>query len=473
MHKQPGARRTTRRLPAPAAAAGAALLAAAFHTAAWAQSLPALRWSADTVINQACAKCDNDVSQLAVDGRSGRAVAVWPQRDAVPDIAAARYDPAIGTWRGFTDIYHGVYKDPNSVMSAQVKMDGAGNAFAVWAEPGSNSIFGAHYDAASAKWGAPFVLHAGSDFFYPVVKLAVDARGDAVVAWSGQATDAPIVARHYDAAKRTWSATMPVSGSKPVDRFSNLGIDAAGNAMVLWTSSDNTANYSRYDAAAGHWSGPALAGPANAKYGADFVLDPAGNGTALWFTGSDTQHRAFLTVARFDGRTHRWGAPEVVQTAPGYVYYPSLAADRFGNAFVVWGQSSDFSVAFRGYAVRYNAARGHWSTAVKFTRDDSHDALFFKVATDRCGNAVAVWSKRISSPATDPRVFRKAASRYDMKTGSWGPVTFGRKQAVEGAPTDVAIDDQGVTTVLYRQDSGYRWHGSIIFNTRASRLTPQ
>lgn len=434
-------------------------------TAARAQSMA---WSPDVAVNQACVKCDSTYSDLKVHS-SGNALAIWVQNDGIPDIAVARYDVSAGSWRGFKTLYTGIYReDDRRVMSPRLAMDGRGNAMAVWTESGSNTIYFSRYRASDASWTLPAVLHVGRELGFTSVAVEADPSGNVFVQWT-ESFGRQIMAKRYNAANGTWSAALPVAYVSSLQTY-HMAVDGLGNAIVMWMrNSDFTIHFSRYSKNAGQWSTPQYVDRAREGSGVMLVLDRDGNGTALWSTGPNFY--GSLTVSRYNGATNKWSAARIVQTTPGDVLAPDMTVDRAGNVFLVWGQAADYSMPIKAYAARYNNSTGQWSAPQKLTSGTQSD-LWFRVAADRNGNAVVVWSQTTRPLGAGDRTFRKASVRYNAATGTWGKVRLSANEVVEAFATGLGIDWTGRAFALYTQDSGYRWNGSIIYGLRANRLTP-
>ncbi|MCE5296137.1 MAG: hypothetical protein LLG16_03420 [Euryarchaeota archaeon] len=188
--------------------------------------------------------------------------------------------------------------------------------------------------ADTARWTEPVVLDDGlSDSSMPSV--AMNARGDAIVAWV-----------QYDGAS--------------VEVFVRLFSEGAwGPATML-------------DQVEGDSSQIQVA------------LNDDGVGMAVWrlVTGIDTAR--ICASSYHDGA---WGSPVAIDNGLGYASSPQLATDEDGNAFVVWGQDKGANPNI--YVNRYSS--GAWGSAVLLDNQDgiANDA---HVATNG-GDAVVVWTQ--------------------------------------------------------------------------------
>src|SRR5262249_21812683 len=118
------------------------------------------------------------------------------------------------------------------VRSHHVALDAAGNAAVVWAERHVNEfdVAGEIRSAAQGTWGAPVVLSRNAVTAGP--SLAVTPSGEAFAAWiEGSAV---LVAR-ASLASGSWDppTTLARDGAA-----ADVVVDAAGNALVVWTVAD-------------------------------------------------------------------------------------------------------------------------------------------------------------------------------------------------------------------------------------------
>jgi hypothetical protein len=208
---------------------------------------------------------------------------------------------------------------------------GNGEMLAVWDQAGST------VDAASAPAGGSFapaaaVSAAGSE---GDPRLAMDAAGDAVLAWG--ALQAGIEAVH--AVTRSASGVLgpeitlsahgeaiyPVSANVP---SAFVGMDSAGDALAGWgRNSDRTVQQRIYDA-----SGPALKleAPATAI---------AGQPVTFTSTARDLFSGVFSTAWSFgDGTTIEGVGPAHIYANPGVYTVTATAIDGVGNATVADSQ---------------------------------------------------------------------------------------------------------------------------------------
>ncbi len=146
-----------------------------------------------------------------------------------------RYDVATDSWSSQLSL-----PNPGATTDAgDISVDEAGNAMVVWIElDGGNSyIYSRRYNAAAASWGDAELLETTTN----VVSLIVSMSGDdAIVSWL-----------HLNAANRedvysikqtdgVWGTTRLLETRSGSGAELTSTINAAGNAAVVWTQSDDS-----------------------------------------------------------------------------------------------------------------------------------------------------------------------------------------------------------------------------------------
>ena len=114
--------------------------------------------------------------------------------------------------------------------------------------------------------------------------LAVGASGDAVAAWIVPGTTDDSVEAALRPAGGSWSAPAPISADATNSRNLNVGMDAAGNASVVWDASDSSSEYVDI-VTASRTSGWSAAAPVNGSLDAshsDLAVVPDGAATVVW-----------------------------------------------------------------------------------------------------------------------------------------------------------------------------------------------
>jgi hypothetical protein len=429
-----------------------------------------IKWGPDLPVSPPCSDCTNEYADLAVHS-SGNAIAIWIQDSRVPGIAVARFDAKAGTWSPAKTLYKPDHpaKDQN-LHRPKVVMDKNGNALAVWAESGSNAIYSARYRASNASWTDPKVIHIGKKIGNPQVILASDPKGNAILQWAENQQGAPIFVKHFNASNGVWGAAITLASTG--QQFSDMAVDESGNAISIWIrSSDHDVLFSGYKASTGHWSAPAVIGKATQGSDVQIALNRSGDGAALWAMNASAKAPfGFLAVAHFSSRANAWTTPKQIQADAGVIGTPRIAIDPSGNVFVVWGQGANYAAPHKAMAARYDKGKDQWTTP-KILSSGTQYNLFFRLATDSAGNAIAIWSQSTRPIGTGPRYFKKAASLYNARAGTWSAISLSQKEVIEAFAWSVDFDSNEHAMALFQQASDKRPKESVLFNIQTNGLT--
>jgi len=222
----------------------------------------------------------------------------------------------------------------------------SGTATLAWRAAAS----GEYWRIQAATWpadgsvGAPQTLSDPSHHS-ELQKLAVDAAGDAVIAWRGvrgiddllQASVRP--AGGAFAAARTLSRPVGV-GSSTRHRAGSPRTDVgvAGGALVVWRESDGEKRrvHVSAGAAGGALGAPTILSAPGRHAGAPRVgIDAAGNAVAIWKRRSDAERKyRLLSAIRPAGGAF---GPTVDLSAGGRnAVAPELAVGAAGDAIAIW-----------------------------------------------------------------------------------------------------------------------------------------
>jgi hypothetical protein len=338
----------------------------------------------------------------------------------------------------------------------------------------------------------------------PVV--AVDGRGDAVVAWSGRRGGrvAVRVVLGHPNGRWTSPATVSAPGEAAVDPAPAVG--TSGEAIVLWRAiapriGDNVVVRGTSRPAGGAWSRPLrVSQPAGALV-PRVAIDARGRALAVWPAFRIAANRVCLQAVERGSPGRSWTtAANLSRESRGYFSDVSLALSPRGDAVVVWSPTSD--APNRVLAVRRTAG-GDWTRPLPISRAAAAGDGDPQVAVDPSGRAVAVWthlnghSNRVtieasasppggpwSAPVELSHAGRAAGAVVDVgpgggaiaawfvgperqpvggapallqvaertRSGRWlAPVTLGAPGRSTGRP-NVAIDGAGRRIVVWDQD---------------------
>jgi hypothetical protein len=216
----------------------------------------------------------------------------------------------------------------NSPTDPVVAVDAEGAATMVWLSesPSGDFTVQASIHPVGGSWSAPQDL-SGPGAVEGALDLAVDAAGDAVVVWTEGATPDRAVQVRTRVAGGAWApaATLsdPADSSDPTG-----GIDDAGNAVALWSGDvgGSTAILCATASLGGAWSRCAdpLSDPDTNAEDPDVVVLPDGRATAVW-THFDqvAQHHVIETSTRASA-VAAFGAPQPISDSTATSARPTL-----------------------------------------------------------------------------------------------------------------------------------------------------
>lgn len=362
----------------------------------------------------------------------------------VPSIAAAA--PA---WLQRQDLSaHG-----ENAGGPQIALDAAGDAVAVWRRfDGADYVIQSATRPAGGAWSAPVDLSAtGEEARSP--QLAVDAAGDAVAVWTrfngAETGSKSVVQSAFRPAGAGWSAPVDLSAADRNAELPQVALDGSGAAAAIWRSFDGN-NFIVQAASrppGGGWGGPVdLSAPGHDGMDPRLAIDAAGDATAVWsrFNGAKpTSHSVIQAATRIAGGA--WGEPVDVSDPAQNAQTPAVAVDAAGSATAVWSRfdGSDYIVQAAS-----QGPGGAWGAAADLS-GTGRSSLTPALAVDSSGAAVAVFARANGLN----RSIVQAASRPSA-AGAWeAPVDLSSLEAVAVTP-EVAIDDAGEAIAVWLYTNG-------------------
>lgn len=345
-------------------------------------------------------------------------------------------------------------------------------------------------------------------------QLAVNAAGEAVAVWP-QRVDArasgAIVGSSYRAGR--WSTPYVIRTSIGGATAPLVGIDDAGNAVVVWRDTDtdgqpgqahamwSARGTRRGDGTLVWTSGFKLPAGAEALDTYALAVAPDGRATLAWRellpAAGDLPAQRNLVAAEGDGIT--WSAAVAVEATDGDVDHPVIAAGPGGTTVLAWQQAGD-SGSPQVLASR-RTGTSTWSLPQRLSEDGGRSAVLAsapRVAVAADGRSLVVWQQNegplrslwssagtasgnwstgvgITAPAearqfNEPALAMNPAGRavlawgdatnswsqvfvrgYDAATAAWGSEQQASTEALlQNTEQRVAVDANGRATVVWR-----------------------
>ena len=223
---------------------------------------------------------------------------------------------------------------------AQVTVDPAGNATAVWRrfDGGSGYRIQSATRPAGGAWGSPVTLPGGGQQA-ATPQIASDSRGNATAVWQlSDGMTSRIVASSRPV-RGTWSTPVVLSDARRSSDAPRIGVDAAGNATAVWETWDgrNSRVQAATRASGGMWSPRAnLSIAGKSAYVPQVSLDPAGSATAVW------QVAEAPGVLRVQAATRQaagsWTVP-VVLSKGSRAFDPQVSSGASASPTAIWIES--------------------------------------------------------------------------------------------------------------------------------------
>lgn len=396
--------------------------------------------------------------KLAVN-RAGDALVAWPGSTGTRiGIWTLRYDPTTETWGepfalNVDDTYDAELHD--------LALDADGNAYVAWKQ---GFIFVTRYDTATATWTDAVQIEEHDDGGVGNPRVAAGPNGTAIIVWpESDGSRTSLRHRRYDPIGDEWTYWEAIDDRDYRNSGTGaLAIDASGNAIAAFPQSGDSGVdggpllVNHFDAQAGTWDTAEVIDPetgATSPFGMQLAADPSGNFFLVWAKAStelsgDEQLWAGRYVA-----SSGWEEPVQLEDQEAFATTePHLTLDDAGNAMVVWTADDHL------WGTRYDASTSTstWSEPIKIDDTTGWVAKWASVAMDSAGNALAVSSQW---PAPDINLDLDAvASRYDATTGTWGPGGLLEMHDYSAHAPVVGVDGAGRGFVVwFRETRGELW----------------
>jgi Divergent InlB B-repeat domain len=418
------------------------LSAARSVTAAFIAAPAAGGWSDQTVVSADGA----GVPRVGIDA-AGNATAIWLQIEpgtSRRNVWSSRR-PVGGTWSApalleSSDI---------DFIEAELAVDAAtGRAMAVWRGATVQEVYARPADAAGV-WGATTGINGAGNNVLDL-QVGIDANGNAVAVWSQTPSGSTITSvwsNRYSTASGWGSALrVAVAANDAQDLDPSLSVSAGGRAFLVWTRNGSGVMVSHAEPN-GAWSDAAVlaAGQVSTGVGAPHVVaDANGNATAVWAQGarnSSNQIVTNLASKRFaNGAWSGTPAPLYTPVVTNVLSDARLAVNGSGQFAAVWSQP-DASVR----AVQSDAA-GVWGAAATVRAETSLELRGLPdIGIDSLGNIFATWAARSNTPAATPEVW---LNRFAPGSG-WAQASVHQTSADFTEQPRIAMNDRGHAAMVW------------------------
>jgi hypothetical protein len=250
-------------------------------------------------------------------------------------------------WRPPTTVFSANAEEP-AVGAPAVVLDRRGDATVVWnvgSAPGREvAVMEADWTQRGG-WSAPRTLRtlSGSIGATPP-RLAVNARGDAVVVWTEREAGLSRVYATYRPAGGLWRRPRTVSPPGVQAELPRVALDGSGRALVLWRGFRDAAESSvvglevATGVRSGSWSTPTILCACRVTLDFDVAMNSSGHALVVW-----TPERGGLWLAARSPKG-RWSTRRKISPLEGY-FMTKLTLNAAGAAVVSWVAANSLEVA--------------------------------------------------------------------------------------------------------------------------------
>jgi hypothetical protein len=375
---------------------------------------------------------------------AGDAVAAWYAFVEGRRRIQAAFRPAGGTWAVQT--LSGL-ASTSEVPSLAVGLDAAGNAIAVWpGSDGMNTIVQASVRPVGGFWqGAEYLSAHGSDA--RDTHLAMNAAGEAVAVWTRSSGTQAIVQASVRPAGGTWGAPVDLSATGLVAR-PMVALNTAGDAAVVWLTAEDepSGRVHRVHAAvrpAGEPWGAAENLSSEPGGEAQVAVGEGGTVIAIW-----TGPNGVRSGVRPAGGS--WLPAEDISPADGNTFHPQIAVAPGGEAIAAWVQHTDTGMVIRSAA---RPSGGPWQLPAQDLSAARAVTIRPRIAIDAAGRAVAVWETFEGTYGPSPVGEWATKSSFRPPGGPWQPEQRVSAVGQSASEPQVALDGSGNALAVWRHAS--------------------
>lgn len=277
-------------------------------------------------------------------------------------------------------------------------------------------------------------------------QLAVDAAGDAAVAWTNLAAGQSVVEVVTKPAGGHWSESRRLSApGEEAQSPPQVAIDQAGDVTVVWSDESQFPHqlHGVDKPAGGEWSEPeSISPPGDDAREPQLAVDRSGEAFVAWCSGCGrSNYGGVVRVAtRVPGGS--WSAPQDLSLFTRTARAPRIAVDPAGDVTAAWYYKSSGRVQSA-----YQPAGGAWGNSVPLSEEGAEVKSPPVIAIDAGGDAIIAWEASVRDVGFVP--IAQAAVR--PRGSGWGsPANLGPPGGGSWEPLAAAIDSAGNGLVAWR-----------------------
>lgn len=325
------------------------------------------------------------------------------------------------------------FEHQNSSGFSAVAIDEAGNIMAAWNQ--GAELYTARYGATTG-WEPKELFDTsmfGDGLFLPTIDMNAD--GSALLVWSGQRG---LYASIYLPNSGWQTPEVIASGENPFLLFADriqVAIDSSGNGLVLFSENQRELFSSRFIKETG-WSTPEVIGDRDfASSAPSLAMNPDGNAVFLWEDWNFSEWN--IHVSRFDTAVG-WQPAEILHTSRVF-HTPKVAIDESGGIIAIYVDLYTFRPEHHLYASRFIPGQGWQPKELVSSTFSPTDP---SIAADRYGNATVIWRTSFDKTLT--------ANRYLADSGWQGVEVLRQFYVGDPGELQVKMDALGNVVALWK-----------------------
>lgn len=391
-----------------------------------------------------------DYPKIAMDSSNG-AIAVWQEYNgSINHIYASRFDGT--TWQTTVTLNNDLSTD---AQNPQITMNPAGQAIAVWIELNATyGVYNVYARSFDGIWGSAENLNVmATQYQYP--QVAMDTMGNAIAVWCEDNGEGygyyNIHARNYisgsgwDTSASNLNNNPHVSSMEP-----QIAMISTSTAIAVWAESVDIPGGSAWNVFARNlngttWETAIDLNNTQTRSGESpqIAINSSGNAMVVWSESNDS-YTTNIYTKKYNPESG-WDSTAVnlnndqSQPAGG----AKVGLDTAGNAIVAWGESVAAPAYYNVFAKKYSVDNS-WESTVNLNNDQFQLAQTILLAMNATGNAMVVWPE-----GTFLRnIFtRQIALPYYFS--QWSSVPSGSRQYISAGRYDNTTDSSSIDMYEY------------------------
>ncbi|WP_162542163.1 SdrD B-like domain-containing protein [Gemmata obscuriglobus] len=333
----------------------------------------------------------------------------------------------------------------NQQMGPAVAADANGGFVVVWLSSGqegsASRVYAQRYAANGTALGSEFRVNTYTGGHQSSPSVAVDADGDFVVTWQSYGQDGSrygVWAQRYNSTGTAVGSEFRVNTYTAGDQmFPTVAVDADGDAVVAWQSAaqDGSGNGIYFALLGGGSSPPPVVPPTNPppagpevranthttghQVGASVATDADGNFVVAWTSQDQDGSGTGIYAQRYAANGMPLGGEFRVNTyTTGHQAGASVAMDADGDFVVAWASAGQDGSGYGIYAQRYAASGVPLGGEYRVNTFTTGNQTEPSVGVDADGDFVVAWQTYV--PGSGLGGYEIQARRYSASGAALG-----------------------------------------------------